>query len=361
MVYACAMKRLHAVFMLSFMFACASSQAKPKAPAVAPEKHAPVNADVRGEGQTESDVERIYELKLPEDGPELGSKDAKVTLDVCSDFQCPFCARLVPTIHELVENYGELVRIRWRNCPLPMHEDAMPAAEAAMEVFKQGGDKAFWAYHDALFAHQDTLDTDSLVRMSAETSGVKPEEVRAALGDHRNVPRVQADLRGVLDSGAASGGFGTPATFVNGRLLSGAQPYEVFEDAVERALQETPEAHSSAVQASRLAYPMATLRHLLVQYQGARGAEAKVTRSKDDARALANKLHEELVTKHATFDALVRQYSDDQSAPDGGMLGRFTKGELMPEINDVVFAMAAGEVSPVVETPFGFHLFLRVD
>jgi parvulin-like peptidyl-prolyl isomerase len=106
---------------------------------------------------------------------------------------------------------------------------------------------------------------------------------------------------------------------------------------------------------------MATLRHLLVQYQGARGAEAKVTRSKDDARALANKLHEELVTKHATFDALVKQYSDDQSASDGGMLGRFTKGELMPEINDVVFAMAPGEVSPVVETPFGFHLFLRVD
>ena len=356
------MQRLHAVFVLSLVLACASSQAKPAAPAApAPESGAAVAADVRGSGEGASDVERIYELKFPEVGPQIGPKEAKVTLDVCSDFQCPFCARLVPTLHELAENYEELVRIRWRNCPLPMHEDAMPAAEAAMEVYKQGGDKAFWAYHDALFAHQDQLDTESLVRLSGKAGGVKADEVRAALADHRNVPRVQADLRGVLDSGAASGGFGTPATFVNGRLLSGAQPYEAFEDAVERALQESPEAHQHAVEASRAAYPMATLRHILVQYQGAKGAEAKVTRSKDEARALATNIHEQLITKRATFAALVKQYSDDQSAPEGGLLGRFTRGELMPEINDTVFALAPGEVSPVVETPFGFHVFLRED
>ena len=147
------MQRLHAVFVLSLVLACASSQAKPAAPAApAPESGAAVAADVRGSGEGASDVERIYELKFPEVGPQIGPKEAKVTLDVCSDFQCPFWARLVPTLHELAENYEELVRIRWRNCPLPMHEDAMPAAEAAMEVYKQGGDKAFWAYHDALFA-----------------------------------------------------------------------------------------------------------------------------------------------------------------------------------------------------------------
>ena len=356
------MKRLHAVLLLSLVVACASSQAKPQEPtAQAPKQGAPVAADVRGSGAGSGEVERIYDLNLPDNSPALGPKEAKVTLDVCSDFQCPFCARLVPTLHELVENYGELVRIRWRNCPLPMHEDAMPAAEAAMEVFKQAGDKGFWAYHDALFAHQDQLDAESLVRLSGQTGGVKADDVRAALGDHRHVARVQEDLRGVLDSGAASGGFGTPATFVNGRLLAGAQPYEVFEDAVERALQESPEARKQAVEASRAAYPMATLRHVLIQYQGARGAEARVTRSKDEARALAASVHEQLVTKRATFDALVKEHSDDQSAAEGGLLGRFTKGELMPEINDTVFALAPGEISPVVETPFGFHVFLRVD
>jgi NIMA-interacting peptidyl-prolyl cis-trans isomerase 1 len=164
-----------------------------------------------------------------------------------------------------------------------------------------------------------------------------------------------------LDSGAASGGFGTPATFVNGRLLSGAQPYEVFEDAVERALAETPEAHAQALERSRAAYPMITLRHILVQYQGARGDEGRVTRSKDEARALATSLHQKLLTQGATFDALVKEHSDDQSAPDGGLLGRFTRGELMPEINDTVFALKPGEVSPVVETPFGFHVFQRQD
>jgi protein-disulfide isomerase len=349
---------LAAVLLLSS--ACAGKQ--DPAPAPAAPAPAPVSAGAEAAppaSEPGSGVERIFLLANGDRGPSFGPKTAKVMLDVCSDFECPFCARLVPTLHEIEENYGELVRVHWRNCPLPMHPSAMPAAEASLEVFTQGGDKAFWAYHDVLFAHQNTLDTESLVRLAGGLSGIDATKVRAALTDHRHVPAVQADLRAVVDSGAASGGFGTPATFVNGRLISGAQPYEVFEQAVERALQESPEAYAQALAKSNEAYPMVTLRHILVQYQGARGAEPKVTRSKDQARALASDLHQKLVIQAAPFGKLAEEQSDDDTPSEGGLLGRFTRGELLPEIDRVVFALAPGELSPVVETPFGFHVFLR--
>jgi protein-disulfide isomerase len=349
---------LAAVLVLSS--ACAGKQAPAPATAPsAPAASAEAQAGAPAAAPAGSDVERIFQLANLEHGPAFGPKTAKVTLDVCSDFECPFCARLVPTLHELEENYGELVRVHWRNCPLPMHQDALPAAEAALEVYAQGGDKAFWSYHDELFAHQTALDAESLVKYAGGLSGIDAAKVRAALTDHRHVAAVQEDLRAVVDSGAASGGFGTPATFVNGRLISGAQPYEVFEQAVERALQESPEAYKEALAKSQAAYPMVTLRHILVQYQGARGAESKVTRSKDEARALASDLHQKLVTQAAPFGKLADESSDDDTPNEGGLLGRFTRGELLPEIDRVVFALAPGELSPVVETPFGFHVFLR--
>src|SRR5690349_19107704 len=102
------MQRFSVVFLLGFWVACAGSQAKVAEPQAAQAQAGdPVSADVRGAGQA-SQVERIYELNFPEQGPVLGPAEAKVTLDVCSDFQCPFCARMVPTIHELAENYDEL-------------------------------------------------------------------------------------------------------------------------------------------------------------------------------------------------------------------------------------------------------------
>jgi protein-disulfide isomerase len=307
-----------------------------------------------------SDVERVFTLpRGSAAAPKLGRDDAKVWLEVCSDFECPFCAQLAPTVHELVENYGELVRIAWRDCPLPFHKHAVPAAEAAREVYAQAGDAGFWAYHDALFAHQGALESQALVDLARGVSGVDAEKVRLALADHRHRPAVEADLRGVLDSGAAAGGFGTPATFINGRLISGAQPYEVFEQAVERALIETPEAYANAKAQSELAYPMARARHILIQYKGARGAEPKVTRSKEEARALAERLATRIVKEHADMARLARENSDCPSAPDGGELGRFTRGDLVPEFEQALFALEPGQFSGVVETPFGFHIIQR--
>jgi protein-disulfide isomerase len=313
-----------------------------------------------GEGASESPaVERIFAIASSSAAPKIGKPDAKVLVQVCSDFECPFCARLVPTLHELVENYGDLIRVEWRNCPLPFHSLAQPAAEAAVEVHKQGGDTAFWAFHDLLFSHQSSLQTDKLPELARSVAGVDAEKVKSALADHRHAAEVRKDLGSVLESGAASGGFGTPAVFINGRLISGAQPYDVFEQAIERALIETPEALAEAKQRSDLVYPMARARHILIQYKGAQGAEPKVARTREEAQLLAQQLLLQLTQQHADFAKLAHDKSDCPSAQQGGELGRFTRGDLVPQFETALFALRVGAMSGVVETPFGYHIILR--
>jgi protein-disulfide isomerase len=352
------MRTLLACFLCT-LFACAW-----RLPSVhEPKHHEPASTAVKFPAKEQAlaapQVERIYQIAPSDKPPTLGNATAKVTLEVCSDFQCPYCAQLAPSLHELNENYGELLRIEWRNCPLPFHGDALPAAEAALEVQAQRGDTAFWTYHDVLFAHQNDLSTESLVSHARAIEGVDGEQVRAALNDHRHVGHIQKEVTALVESGAASGGLGTPVSFVNGRMLTGALPYEQLEDAVERALQEQPDARAKAEADSKVAYPMARVRHILVEYKGAQGADKSVTRSKDEARARATQLRARLVSEKLPFATLAREASDCPSKNEGGELGRFTLGDLEPSLELSLFALSPGEVSEVVASPFGFHLLLR--
>lgn len=355
------MRRL--VLLSAFALMSCSSRATPTK--MAPPNAAEVSGEVKlpqNEHRAQadpSDVERIYEIVETPGAPMMGADDAKVKVEVCSDFQCPYCKELAPTLHELHENYGELLRIVWRNCPLPFHEHALPAAEAAVEVLEQGGSKGFWAYHDQLFAHQHELGSGALVELAAKVEGVDPERVRSALADHRHEPRVRAELMAVVDSGATAQGLGTPAVFINGRMISGAQPYRVFEDAVERALQELPSERARAVERSKEAYPMARVRHILVQYQGAKNAPAGLKRTKEEAALRAGTLQQRLFKERAAFATVAREASDCPSAKDGGELGRFTVGELEPSFEIALFALSPGQISEVIETPFGYHVLLR--
>ena len=310
-------------------------------------------------GANKPEVERIYQIGATEGAPSLGPPEAKVKFEVCSDFQCPYCAEVSPSLHALHENYGELVRIVWRNCPLPFHTEALPAAEAALEVQAQGGDQAFWAYHDVLFSHQDNLGVDALVAHASALPGIDGEHVRQALVDHRHVPHIQSEVTSLVESGAASGGLGTPVSFINGRMYTGALPYEKFEDAVERALQEQPEARAKAEADSKVAYPMARVRHILVEYKGARGAEKHVTRTQEAAQQRAAALRSRLLDGHVPFAQLARDESDCPSKSEGGELGRFTQGDLEPHLELALFALSPGQISEVVESPFGYHILLR--
>jgi protein-disulfide isomerase len=346
----------------SLLVACAARSTPPKAaPSAPPAPEA--SADTRGlrtrPAPGTNEVERIYTLAPTAPTPQRGRDDAKVAIEVCSDFECPFCARLVPTLHEIEQNYGEFVRITWRNCPLPFHEFALPAAEAAREVMAQGGSSAFWAFHDLLFAHQDALAPEQLAEYAKSVPGIDGDKVLAAVRDHRHIGLIKSELMGLVDSGATSQGFGTPATFVNGRLLSGAQPYEKFEDAVEKALAETPTQRAEAVANSAAAYPMARARHIMVQWKGAEGADASVVRSKEEAYQRALEVQKKLLARSGDFASLAKEYSNCPSAAQGGELGRVTRGEFVPEFEAVLFTLAPHELSGVVESAFGYHVIER--
>ncbi len=166
--------------------------------------------------------------ELPADVPTLGSKDAKVTVVAFSDFQCPFCSRVVPTLKELEKTYGADLRVVFRHQPLPFHDKAKLAAEASMAANEQG---KFWEFHDRLFANQQALDRASLEK-TAQELGLDVPRFKAALDSGKFRARVEEDMA----VGERAGANGTPTFFINGRKLVGAQPVDAFKTVVTEEL-----------------------------------------------------------------------------------------------------------------------------
>ena len=160
--------------------------------------------------------------------PVLGPKNAKVTVVEWSDFQCPFCSRVEPTLQQLRTEYGSKVKFVWKNQPLPFHPNAMPAAEAAMAAGEQG---KFWEMHDKLFQHQTEL-SPALYDQLAKEIGLNMDKFHASIEAHRNAATIQADMA----AGAQVGAQGTPTFFINGRKLVGAQPVEAFKLVIDAEL-----------------------------------------------------------------------------------------------------------------------------
>ncbi|MCA9576815.1 MAG: thioredoxin domain-containing protein [Myxococcales bacterium] len=171
-------------------------------------------------------------LAIPDNAPTRGAANAPVVIQEISDFQCPFCSRVLPTIERLLETYNGRVRIVWRDLPLPFHPNANPAAQAAREVFRQGGNEKFWAYNALLFENQRDLTRETLERLAQQVGGINMAQFRQALDTERHKAAVDADMA----AAQAAGINGTPGFVINGEILSGAQPYEAFQAAVDRAL-----------------------------------------------------------------------------------------------------------------------------
>lgn len=178
----------------------------------------------------------VYELPVPADRASMGATDAPVVIQTFSDFQCPFCSRVVPTLDEVFKTYPGKVLLVFRYYPLPFHSHAMPAAEAAHEVFVQQGSAAFFRYHNLLFENQRELEREDLERYAQEVDGIDMTRFRSALDDHRHVPAIQADLDAVKNAGMR---IGTPSFLINGKLLQGAQPLPAFKAAIDSALRES--------------------------------------------------------------------------------------------------------------------------
>ena len=174
----------------------------------------------------------------PGDNPAKGPADAKVTVVEFSDFQCPYCARFVQqTLPQILSTYGDKIRFVFMNFPLSqIHENAQKAAEASECANEQG---AFWQYHDILFANQSALAVDNLKAYAAQL-GLDATKFNECLDSGRMAPLVQADMDAATKAAQEAGldRFGTPAFFINGKSLSGAQPFDVFKQAIDAALAE---------------------------------------------------------------------------------------------------------------------------
>jgi protein-disulfide isomerase len=153
--------------------------------------------------------------------PFFGPEDAEVTIIEYSDFQCPYCASVVPTINQIKEKYGDRVKIVFKDFPLSFHQYAQKAAEAAQCAHEQG---RFWEYHDTLFANQGSLGMASL-KQYASNLGLNTEQFNRCLDSGKYAAEVQEDF----SDGQKAGVSGTPTFFINGKKLVGAQPFSEFE------------------------------------------------------------------------------------------------------------------------------------
>ena len=164
------------------------------------------------------------------DAPFKGAKDAKVTIVEFSDFECPYCARADETVKQLIQKYGDKIKLVYKHYPLSFHPNAPKAAEASICAQQQGSDY-FWKMHDELFANQRNLSI-GVMKDSAKKIGLDYEKFSQCLTSGKYAAQVAADMQ----QGAAVGVNSTPVFFVNGRILKGAQPFESFVEKIEQEL-----------------------------------------------------------------------------------------------------------------------------
>ncbi len=176
-----------------------------------------------------------------DDAHTKGSPQALVTIVEWSDFQCPFCQRVNPTIDQIMKEYGDKVRVAFKHNPLPMHNRALAGAIAAEAAGKQGTDK-FWKMHDLLFANGRELTDENFVKW-AEEIGLDVEKFKQDLED----PALEKKAKANQEQGSKLGARGTPAFFINGRFLSGAQPFESFKKVIDEELEKAEKIVASGV------------------------------------------------------------------------------------------------------------------
>lgn len=171
------------------------------------------------------------EVTVSAHDPVRGPAAAAITIVEYSDFECPYCGRITPTLEKLRAAYPEKVRLVFKDFPLPNHARAPKASEAAHCANDQG---KYWEMHDRLFANQQALDVPAL-KQHAVALGLQAAPFDQCLDSGKHAGIVASDL----EEGRKLGIESTPTLFVNGRPVVGAQPYEFFVAVVEEELART--------------------------------------------------------------------------------------------------------------------------
>lgn len=171
------------------------------------------------------------EISVGENDHVRGNPDARVLLVEYSDFECPFCQRHHPTMQSILQKYGDQVAWVYKHFPLSFHPQAMPAALASECAAEQG---KFWEFADAVFERQEDMKTRGAQFFNdlAGQLGLNSDQFKTCFDSQKYQAKVNADMA----EGQANGATGTPATFVNGILISGAVPQAQLEQVIDREL-----------------------------------------------------------------------------------------------------------------------------
>ena len=164
------------------------------------------------------------------DAPFYGNKNAKVTIVEYSDFQCPFSKQGSKVIKKIKESYGDSVRIIHKNFPLPFHKFANNMAQAGLCAWDQGN-KKFWPFYESLYQNQTLADDKSLVDLAGK-SGLKVAQFSECLKSKKYKQKIDSQIQEANDLGIKS----TPTFYVNGKIISGAQKFEVFRDLINEEI-----------------------------------------------------------------------------------------------------------------------------
>ncbi len=163
------------------------------------------------------------------ESPVKGAKSAKVTIVEFSDFQCPFCSNVNPTINEVMKKYSGKVKLTYKFLPLPMHPEAKIAAQAAVAAQKQG---KFWEMHDLLFSHQTALKYEQLVGY-AKDLGLDQKKFEKDMNDPKTMQRIEGEMKQAQGVGLG----GTPSFLINGVTLVGAVPESEFSRIIDKIIK----------------------------------------------------------------------------------------------------------------------------
>ena len=168
--------------------------------------------------------------------PSKGPANAPVTIVEFSDFECPFCRALFPTLERIEADYKDKLRVVYLQFPLAtIHPHARKASEASLCAYEQG---KFWEIHDAMFNDQQNLTVEDLKQKAAKLS-LDTAKFNSCLDSDKYSAEIQSDM----EEGVRVGISGTPALFINGRLLVGAQPYgdiqKIIEDELRRSASDS--------------------------------------------------------------------------------------------------------------------------
>ncbi len=183
--------------------------------------------------ESEAEIEYLTEpfrVDVEARGPSKGDADAPVTIVEFGDFECPPCGQAYPVMKKIRASYGDDVRFVFRHFPLSrLHPNAQKAAEASLCAHDQG---KFWELHDRMFENQQNLGVEGLKQMASEIAGLDAAAFDQCLDEGEHAEAVGEDM----EYGISVGVSGTPAFFVNGRVVSGAPTYEALAEIIDDEL-----------------------------------------------------------------------------------------------------------------------------